>query len=216
MILQHVLTADLFTSIFDEPQFHRENNIAKELETVVATFLSGDTRRQLMGSIRHYYEAIKAAAARINDHREKQNFLKVVYEAFYKSYNPKAADTLGVVYTPSEVVDFMIQTTDALLDKHFHKLLHDPDVHILDPATGTGTFVCDLLNYLPLERLEYKYKNKLFANELAILPYYIANLNIEFTYRQRTQQYTEFPNLCFMDTLDNYSFGTEDQGVQGV
>lgn len=216
MILQHVLTADLFTSIFDEPQFHRENNIAQELERVVGTFLVGDTRRQLIGSIRHYYEAIKAAAAQIADHNEKQRFLKVVYEAFYKSYNPKDADKLGVVYTPNEVVDFMIKATDELLFKHFGRFLKDDDVRILDPATGTGTFICDIINYLPADRVEHKYRHELFANEVAILPYYIANLNIEFTFRQKVKRYIEFPNLCFVDTIDNYAFGGEGEGVRGA
>ena len=76
-------------------------------------------------------------------------------------------------------------------------------MQILDPATGTGTFITNLINYLPKDRLEYKYRNELHANEVAILPYYIANLNIEYTYKERTGRYLEFSNLCFVDTLDN-------------
>jgi predicted helicase len=203
MIIQHILTEDIFNTIFDETQFHRENNIAHELETVIHTFFTGHTRRTALASIQHYYQAINAAAAGIADHHEKQKFLKVVYETFYKSYNPKAADRLGVVYTPNEVVRFMIESTDYLLHKYFNKFLEDRDVEILDPATGTGTFVCDLIDYLRKEKLEYKYRNEIHANEVAILPYYISNLNIEFTYTQRTGKYAEFKNLCFVDTLDN-------------
>lgn len=206
MIIQHILTEDIFNTIFDETQFHRENNIARELETVINTFFTGNTRRVALSSIKHYYDAINAAAAGIADHHEKQKFLKVVYETFYKSYNPKAADRLGVVYTPNEIVKFMIESTDYLLHKHFNKYLEDKNVEILDPATGTGTFICDIIDYLRKDKVEYKYKNELHANEVAILPYYISNLNIEFTYSQKMAKYAEFENLCFVDTLDNMSF----------
>lgn len=206
MIIQHILTEDIFNTIFDETQFHRENNIARELETVIHTFFTGNTRRIALSSIKHYYDAINAAAAGIADHHEKQKFLKVVYETFYKSYNPKAADRLGVVYTPNEIVRFMIESTDYLLHKHFNKYLEDKNVEILDPATGTGTFICDIIDYLRKEKVEYKYKNEIHANEVAILPYYISNLNIEFTYTQKMGKYAEFENLCFVDTLDNMGF----------
>lgn len=206
MIVQHILSADIFNTIFDEPHFHQENNIARELNKVVETFFTGAARRQTLGSIKHYYDTINANAAGIADHHEKQKFLKVVYENFYKGYNPKAADRLGIVYTPNEIVQFMIKSTDWLLHKHFGKILADKNVEILDPATGTGTFICDIIDFLPRNKLEYKYKNELHANELAILPYYIANLNIEYTYKQKMGNYAEFENLCFVDTLDNTGF----------
>ncbi len=206
MIIQHILTEDIFNTIFDETQFHRENNIARELENVIKTFFTGNTRRVALSSVQHYYQAINAAAATIADHHEKQKFLKVVYETFYKSYNPKAADRLGVVYTPNEIVRFMIESTDYLLHKHFNKFLGDKNVEILDPATGTGTFITDLIDYISKDKLEYKFKNEIHANEVAILPYYISNLNIEFTYTQKMGKYAEFENLCFMDTLDNMGF----------
>jgi predicted helicase len=203
MIIQHILTEDVFNTIFDETQFHRENNIARELEKVIHTFFTGATRKVALGAIQHYYQAINAAAAGIADHHEKQKFLKVIYETFYKSYNPKAADRLGVVYTPNEIVQFMIKGTDYLLNKHFNKFLESKGVDILDPATGTGTFVCDMIDYMAKDKLEYKYQHELHANELAILPYYISNLNIEYTYTQKMSKYVEFKNLCFVDTLDN-------------
>lgn len=207
MMIQHILTADIFNTVFDEAHFHRENNIARELEKVLETFFTGATRRTVLAAIQHYYQAINARAASIADHHEKQFFLKVVYETFYKSYNPKAADRLGVVYTPNEIVRFMIESTDYLLHKHFGKMLGDKGVEIMDPATGTGTFICDIIDYLPKDKLEYKYTNELHANEIAILPYYIANLNIEFTYKQRMKEYREYKRLCFVDTLDNMGFG---------
>ena len=102
MLIQHILTADIFNTIFDDPHFHQENNVARELEKVTHTFFTGALRRQTLQGIKHYYDTINATAAGIADHHEKQKFLKVVYETFYKSYNPKAADRLGVVYTPGE------------------------------------------------------------------------------------------------------------------
>jgi len=203
MLLQHVLTKDIFHRVFDEDQFHRENNVASQLDELEGTFFTGNVRREAIDRLRAYYGAIGRAADEIADYAEKQQFLKAIYEDFYKAYNPAAADRLGVVYTPNEVVDFIIRGTDWLLQKHFGKTLADNNVQILDPATGTGTFITNLINYLPVERLQYKYRNEIHANEVAILPYYIANLNIEYTYRERTGEYLEFPNLCFVDTLDN-------------
>jgi len=214
MMIQHILTEEIFNTIFGETQFHRENNIARELEQVILTFFTGKIKHIALGSIQHYYQAINAAAAQIADHHEKQKFLKVIYEVFYKGYNPKAADRLGVVYTPNEIVKFMIESTDYLLHHHFGKGLEDKGVEILDPATGTGTFICDIIDYIRKDKLPYKYEHELHANEIAILPYYIANLNIEFTYKQKMGEYKEFESLCFVDTLDNLGFSFA--GKQGT
>ena len=203
MLMQHILTKDIFLRVFAEDQFHRENNVAGQLDRLERTFFTGDTRRQAIDRLRTYYGVIGRAADEIADYAEKQSFLKAIYEDFYKAYNPAAADRLGVVYTPNEVVDFIIRGADYLLQKHFGRGLADKNVQILDPATGTGTFITNLIEYLPADRLEHKYLNEMHANEVAILPYYIANLNIEYTYKEKTGQYLEFPNLVFVDTLDN-------------
>ena len=203
MLLQHILTKDIFLRVFAEDQFHKENDIAQRLDALEGKFFTGDVRREAIDRLRSYYSVIGRAADEIADYAEKQGFLKAIYEDFYKAYNPAAADRLGVVYTPNEVVDFIIRGTDYLLQKHFGRSLADDNVQILDPATGTGTFITNLIDYLPDDRLEYKYLNEIHANEVAILPYYIANLNIEYTYKEKTGQYLEFPNLCFVDTLDN-------------
>ena len=208
MIVQHVLTEDIFITVFDEPQFHRENIIAHELGEVVGTFYKGQVRRQIDARIEGYTRAIKARAAQIYNHQEKQKFLKVLYENFYKAYNPKAADRLGIVYTPNEIVRFMIEAADHLCFKHFGRTLGDSGVEILDPATGTGTFITELIEYLPPHQLAHKYKHELHCNEVAILPYYIANLNIEYTYKQKMGAYEPFENIVFVDTLDNMGFKT--------
>ena len=203
MLLQHILTKDIFLRVFAEDQFHRENDIARRLDALEGTFFTGDTRRQAIDRLRGYYGVIGRSADEIADYAEKQTFLKGIYENFYKAYNPAAADRLGVVYTPNEVVDFIIRGADYLLQKHFGRGLADENVQILDPATGTGTFITNLIEYLPADKLERKYRHEMHANEVAILPYYIANLNIEYTYREKTGRYLEFPNLVFVDTLDN-------------
>ena len=213
MLLQHILTKDVFLRVFAEDQFHRENDIARRLDALEKTFFTGGVRRQAIDRLRAYYGAIGRAADEIADYAEKQGFLKAIYEDFYKAYNPAAADRLGVVYTPNEVVDFIIRGADHLLQKHFGRRLADDNVQILDPATGTGTFITNLIDYLPADRLEYKYLNEIHANEVAILPYYIANLNIEYTYKEKTGRYLEFPNLCFVDTLDNMDW--QDTGATG-
>jgi predicted helicase len=206
MLMQHILTEDIFAHVFNDSDFHRKNTVASELYALENTFFTGGLKRDTLRALDSYYAAIKANAAQITSHHEKQKFLKVIYENFYKVYNPKAADRLGVVYTPNEIVKFMIDGADWLCQQHFGKALIDPGVEILDPATGTGTFVCELLEKFRgahPAKLHHKYREEIHANEVAILPYYVANLNIEATYYAIAQQYAEYPNLCFVDTLDN-------------
>ncbi|MGO7120612.1 type ISP restriction/modification enzyme [Rhizobium johnstonii] len=205
MLIQHILTEEIFANVFNEGDFHHENNIARELYALEGKFFTGAVKKETLKGLEPYYAAIRANAAQITSHAEKQTFLKVIYENFYKVYDSKKADRLGVVYTPNEIVKFMIEGADWLCEKHFGKNLIDEHVEILDPATGTGTFICELLDYFrgDPKKLAHKYKNELHANEVAILPYYVANLNIEATYAAITGQFAEFPNLCFVDTLDN-------------
>ena len=215
MLIQHILTEEIFAKVFDESEFHQHNNVARELYALEGAFFTGALKKQTLKGLDTYYAAIRAAAAQISSHHEKQTFLKVIYENFYKVYNTKAADRLGVVYTPNEIVRFMIDGADWLCEKHFGKNLIDKDVDILDPATGTGTYICELLEHFrgQPKKLEHKYKHELHANEVAILPYYVANLNIESTYAAITGQYEEFPNLCFVDTLDNVGLHTAAKGT---
>lgn len=205
MLIQHILTEEIFSAVFPGTSFHKDNNVARELYKLEETFFTGNTKFQTLKGLEPYYAAIRAAAARIESHHEKQTFLKAIYENFYKVYNKKAADRLGVVYTPNEIVRFMIDGADWLCERTFSRHLIDNNVDILDPATGTGTFVCELLEHFrgQPKKLAGKYLKELHANEVAILPYYVANLNIEATYAAITGQYVEYPNLCFVDTLDN-------------
>jgi predicted helicase len=204
MLIQHILTEEIFSQVYDDSNFHRQNNVAKELYGLENTFFTGKVKHNTLAGLRPYYAAIKSAAALVTSHHEKQNFLKTIYENFYKVYDKKKADRLGVVYTPNEIVRFMIESADFLCQKHFGKSLIDRQVEILDPAAGTGTFITELIEHFRGQpaKLRYKYLEELHANEVAILPYYVANLNIEATYAA-INGYEEFPNLCFVDTLDN-------------
>jgi predicted helicase len=205
MLIQHILTGEVFAAVFPGTNYHEDNNIARELHKLEATFFTGNTKHQTLKGLALYYTAIRKAAAEIDTHHQKQAFLKAIYENFYKVYNPKAADRLGVVYTPNEIVRFMIESADWLCEHHFKRSLVDKDVHLLDPATGTGTFICELIEHFRGQpaKLKQKYAHELHANEVAILPYYVANLNIEATYAAVMGEYVEFPGLCFVDTLDN-------------
>lgn len=172
MLIQHILTEEIFAKVFDDSDFHRKNNIANALYGLEETFFVGGVKRQTLKGLEAYYSAIRAAAAQISNHHEKQTFLKVIYENFYKVYNARAADRLGVVYTPNEIVRFMIEGADWLCGKHFGRNLIDKNVEILDPATGTGTFICELLEHFRGQpaKLAHKYHEELHANEVAILP----------------------------------------------
>ena len=215
MLIQHILTEDIFAKVFENPDFHRQNNVAAALYALEDKLFGYGEKARLLKALGPYYAGIQSTAAMIESHTEKQGFLKGLYENFYKVYNPMAADRLGVVYTPGEIVRFMIKSADWLCETHFGKNLIDKGVEILDPATGTGTFIVELLEHFRgnHEKLRHKYKEELHANEVAILPYYVANLNIEATYAAITGQFAEYPNLCFVDTLDNVK---SVKGVKGA
>ena len=138
----------------------------------------------------------------ITDWSEKQEFLNKIYERFFQGYSVKVADTHGIVYTPQPIVDFMCASVVEVLQREFGKRLGDPDVVILDPATGTGNFVVNLLQRIPTRDVEDTYKHRLFANEVMLMPYYIASLNIEHKYYEITGTYEPFEGICFVDTLD--------------
>lgn len=231
ILIQHILTDEIFDEVFPGQPFHKDNNVARELHKLESTFFTGNVKYQTLKGLEVYYRAIRSAAARISSHHEKQSFLKTVYENFYKVYNPKAADRLGVVYTPGEIVRFMIESTDWLCEQHFKRSLIDKDVEIIDPAVGTGTFVTELIEHFrgQPQKLKHKYKEELHANEVGILPYYVANLNIEATYAAITGEYEEFEGLCLVDTLDNTAglgkktgdqiadlFGMGDENVERI
>ena len=206
MLIQHLLTERLIRRVFDQENFVRRNVIAAEVEKVIDA-LTGQhfNRREFLGSLDRFYLAIEKAAGSLADFSDKQGFINTVYERFFQGFSVRVADTHGIVYTPQEVVEFMVAATDELLGREFGKKLGDPDVCVIDPCTGTGNFVINLLRRVaranPRE-LERFYRERLFANEVMLMPYYIASLNIEREFYERSGRYSSFEGLCFVDTLD--------------
>ncbi len=205
MLAQHLLTERIARRVFRYDRFRETNAVARELENLVDAFL-GDapSRDRHMAGLDHYFHAVETYAELVQDFSEKQDFLTKVYEPFLNVYSPKDADRLGIVYTPQPIVRFIVNSVEAALNEHFGKSLADKGVHILDPCTGTGNFIVEVLKKIKALRpsaLEYKYKNELWANEILLLPYYIAGLNIEAAYHAHTGTHREFPGVCFTDTL---------------
>lgn len=203
MLVQHMLTERLIRRIFDNPEFTQRNVIAAEVEKVISALVSKSFNREgFLNSLDRFYRAIETTAHSMEDFSEKQHFLNTVYERFFQGYSVAVADTHGIVYTPQEIVDFMCASVVELLESEFGKTLGDPDVHILDPCTGTGNFLVNLLRRIPKKHLPRMYRKQLFANEVMLLPYYIAALNIEHAYYELAGEYEPFEGLCFVDTLD--------------
>lgn len=206
MLVQHLLTARLFKSVFDNPEFLRMNVIAVEVEKVIDALASRSFNRDdFLASLDHFYVAIENAAAKVHDWSGKQDFLNTIYERFFQGYCVKTADTHGIVYTPQEIVDFMCASVEWVLDTEFGKKLGDDGVNILDPCTGTGNFVVNLIRRAAdhsTKRLQRLYREQVFANEIMLMPYYIAALNIEHEFFEHTGGYEPFEGLCFVDTLE--------------
>ena len=209
MLVQHLLTERLFRVIFNNPDFTQRNVIAVEIEKVIAALTSrAFNRNDFLKSLDPYYTAIEQAAtlAAHGDDAwtERQHFLNMVYERFFQGFSVRQADTHGIVYTPQEIVDFMVASVDEVLKREFGKEagIGQPGVKILDPATGTGNFIVHLLRHMPARYLRQKYTDDLFCNEIMLLPYYIACLNIEHAYFEQSGEYLPFEGACFADTLD--------------
>ena len=203
MLVQHLLTERLIRTIFDNPDFTNRNAIAQEVKRVIDALVSQSfSQQEYLKKLDRFYVAIEQAARTLTDFSEKQNFLNSVYERFFQGYSVKVADTHGIVYTPQAIVDFMCASVAEVLEKEFGKSLSSSDVYIIDPCTGTGNFIVNLLRRISKRDLARVYREQLFANEVMLLPYYIAALNIEHAYYEMTAAYEPFEGLCFVDTLD--------------
>jgi predicted helicase len=203
MLVQHLLTERIFRKVFHQEDFTRRNVIANEVEKVIDALKAQEfDRSKFLKGLDYFYKAIEAQAEDMGDYSEKQELLNTVYERFFQGYSVKVADTHGIVYTPQAIVDFMCASVDEVLQKEFGTTLGGKEVNILDPCTGTGNFIVNLIRRIPRSDLERVYKNQLFANEIMLLPYYIAALNIEHAYWERTGEYESFEGLCFVDTLE--------------
>lgn len=203
MLIQHLLTERLMRNLFQNPEFTKRNVIAAQVENVIGALASASfSKQQFLQKLDPYYSAIERAGANLSHFTEKQDFLNSVYEQFFQRFSPNVADTHGIVYTPREIVDYMCQSVEDALTEEFGYTLASPEVVILDPCTGTGNFIVNLIDRMPGRALAEAYQHRLFANEVMLLPYYVASLNIEHAYFERMHEYESFPGLCFVDTLD--------------
>jgi predicted helicase len=203
MIIQHILTERIFRKIFDNPDFVKRNIIAHEIDQVIEALTSQSFSREgFLKKLDRFYHAIEATAAGIEDYSQKQSFLNTVYERFFQGFSVKVADTHGIVYTPQPIVDFMVRSVDHLLRVEFGRSLGDSGVHILDPFVGTGNFIMRIMREIPKTRLDPKYAAELHCNEVMLLPYYIASMNIEHSYFEMTGTYKSFEGICLVDTFE--------------
>jgi predicted helicase len=203
MLVQHLLTERIFRKIFDNPEFARRNVIAAEIEKVIDSLTAKQfSRDAFLKDFDRFYRAIELAAESAQDYSEKQKFISTVYERFFQGFSPKEADTHGIVYTPQPIVDFMVRSVEDILQKEFGRSLSDKGVHILDPFVGTGNFITRVMKEIKTTALPYKYENELHCNEVMLLPYYVASMNIEHEYMERTGEYKPFPGICLVDTFE--------------
>ena len=205
MLAQHLMTERIFRTVFNNPDFTRRNIIAREIENVidVLTRYAFD-RAQFFKELNPFYTAIEKTASTLSDFSQKQDFLNTLYQRFFQDFSVKDADRHGVVYTPQPIVDFMVNSVQHLLKTHFGKSLADTGVHIIDPFVGTGNFIVRLMQDIPGIALDKKYKGELHCNEVMLLPYYIATMNIEHAYYEKMGRYEPFKHICFVDTFDTF------------
>ena len=206
MLIQHLLTERIFRTVFNNRDFTRRNIIAREIENVIDALTSQTfDRNQFLQSLAPFYGAIEQTAATIRDFSQKQGFLNTVYEQFFQGFSVKVADTHGIVYTPQPIVDFMVNSVEHLLNTEFNRSLSDSGVNIIDPFVGTGNFIVRIMQALDPISLERKYTAdppELQCNEVMLLPYYIANLNIEHEFYTATNRYIPYEGLCLVDTFE--------------
>ncbi len=203
MLIQHILTERIFRTVFDRSDFTTRNIIAQEIEKVTAALMQqAISRDAFLRPLDPFYRAIENAAKGCRDFSQKQHLLNTFYEQFFQGFSADVADTHGIVYTPQPIVDFMVNSVEHILNTEFDRSLSSEGVHIIDPFVGTGNFIVRLMRDIDGMNLKHKYQNELHCNEVMLLPYYIASLNIEQEYYERTQQYLPFEGIALADTFE--------------
>lgn len=211
MLAQHIITKPIFEALFEGYSFVKHNAVSQAMQNMLDA-LEEKTLPEDSEKLQRFYESVKKRAAGIDNADGKQRIIIELYDKFFKTAFPKMVEQLGIVYTPVEAVDFIIHSVNDILKQEFGRSLSDENIHILDPFTGTGTFMVRLLQSgLIADRdLERKYKNELHANEIVLLAYYIAAVNIENAYHDATpsdedgvgkEQYTPFDGIVLTDTF---------------
>lgn len=199
MLVQHMITKPVFDALFDDYDFTAHNPVSKVMDTMLAVLgeYNLDTETEKLDE---FYRSVRVRAEGIESAQGKQKIITELYERFFKLAFPKTAESLGIVYTPIEVVDFILRSVNDVLKEHFGTTISGEGVHVLDPFTGTGTFITRLLQsgLIDPADLARKYANELHANEILLMAYYIAAINIEATFhgiqRERVAEYGNDPD----------------------
>ena len=202
MLAQHILTMPVFKALFAAVDFPKNNVVGKALEAVVQKLDAGSVNSETVG-LQRFYDNVHERISFAKSDKSKQEVIRNLYDTFFKKAFPRMANRLGIVYTPIPVVDFILRNADTVLRRHFGKCLASEGVHILDPFAGTGTFLVRLIQsgLIAPEELEQKYGGELHANELLLLAYYIATVNIETAYHSAIGSYRPFDGMILIDTF---------------
>lgn len=206
MLAQHMVTRPVFEALFEGYDFARANPISRTLQQVLDT-LDPHRLDKEADTLQGFYESVKLRAEGIDNADGRQKIIVELYDKFFRNAFPRMTDRLGIVYTPVEVVDFILRSVDHILRTEFNVSLGRPNVHILDPFTGTGTFITRLmqLGLVSADELKDKYASEIHANEIVLLAYYIAAINIESTYHDIVGgDYLPFEGICLTDTFQMY------------
>ena len=206
MMAQHILTKPVFDALFEDYDFSARNPMALALDNLQKDFTEFGLENETK-DLEGFYESVRMRAQGIDNSEGRQKVLAELYENFFVTALRKEADRLGIVYTPVEVVDFVLHSANEILQDEFGRTLSDEGVHVLDPFTGTGTFLARLLHsdLIQPDDLERKYREELHANELVLLAYYIAAVNIEEVFRGRRGEdsgYAPFNGIVLTDTFN--------------
>ena len=203
MLAQHIITQPVFEALFENYSFAENNPISKAMAKII-TMINETIDENDHESLERFYKSVRMRAEGIDNAEAKQKIVVELYNNFFKVAFKKTVEKLGIVYTPVEVVDFIINSVEHVLNKEFNRSLSDENVNILDPFTGTGTFITRLLQsgIIKTEDLERKYSKEIKANEIVLLAYYIASINIENVYHDisQKQEYQSFNGICLTDT----------------
>ena len=225
MLAQHILTAPLFDAMFPDHSFSKQNPVSRAMNTILEMLTDHSMIENERRELDSFYRAMVERIEAVHTLTGKQEIMRTLYDRFFSQAFPRMSERLGIVFTPVEVVDFIIRSADDAMRTAFGQSLGDPGVAIIEPFAGTGTFVARLLQLgvIPPEALEHKYKNEIFANEFVLLSYYIASINIEQVYHQvRAEQgmdegYVEFPGMTLTDTFQLHEGdGTITEDFEGL
>ena len=203
MLAQHLITTPVFEALFGDSEFTQRNPVSESMAEVLHALHEEEAIEHERVELADFYRSVRNRAANIDNLEGRQRVVKELYEVFFWKAFPKTRDRLGIVYTPIEVVDFMLRSVDHALRKHFGTHLGSDGVHVLDPFAGTGTFIARLLAMVDPSELAHAYTELLHANELVLLAYYVGAINIEQTYHalRGPGSYEPFPGVVLADTF---------------